>query len=363
MTTPNLPTTQLIETVASLWNIPLQPAGCSQCKQIHLVPAARLGQVCPSCGRGTLTAQPILLRPEPPEMMLPFRIGGANLAAIYTNFVKGVWIACKDFTSESLLRRTTPVFWPMWLVDSDIAGDWQAEMGYDYQVESSKEYYASGAWRSRKEIETRIRWEPRLGQLARHYDNVASPALSSHTTLMARLGGYRFDQATAYKTELIGGASLHVPDLQPDNAWPYVQSNVNGAAAEECRQAAAAQHVRNFAAHASYDHLNWTQQLLPMYVSYYTDDAGEPHLVYINGQTGSISGARLASQRKGWQTAAICAALSLAMFLFGILLIAAGGVIPLLALLGVLLGCLSIGLGIFAIVPAVWPWQWNRRQQ
>ena len=28
-----------------------------------------------------------------------------------------------------------------------------------------------------------------------------------------------------------------------------------------------------------------------------------------------------------------------------------------------LLGILAIGLGLFAIVPAVWPWQWNRGQQ
>lgn len=363
MTTPELPSTQLLETVDALWGVPLQPAGCEACKHIFLVPAARLGQACPDCARGKLAPQPAALRPEPPELILPFRVGGANLANIYANFTKGVWLACADFNSDSLTRRTTPLYWPMWLVDSDISGDWQAEMGYDYKVESSKEEYSSGSWRSRTQVETRIRWEPRLGTLARHYDNVSTPAVDHHQELMARLGGYHLEQVTAYQPNLVGSACMHAPDLQPNGAWPLAQSSLNKASAEECRQAANAQHVRNYAAHAQYNRLNWTQQLLPMYASYYSDDQGQPHLVYINGQTGSISGARIASQRKGWQVAGISAGIAVGIFILGLLCIALGMLLPPLVVLGAMLFAAAAGVGVFAIVPAVWPWQWNRGQQ
>jgi hypothetical protein len=230
-------------------------------------------------------------------------------------------------------------------------------------VKSSKEYYGGAGWQSRDVIETRIRWEPRLGQLSRHYDNIAAPALSNHTNLMLRLGNYRFDQVVPYKPEQVGGACFHVPDLQPENAWTQAKTKLDLAAGDECRQAAQAQHVRNFVAQASYDKLNWTQQLLPMYVTYYTDDAGQPHMVYINGQNGSISGARLASQRKGWITAGICAVAAALTFIVALLFAALGAVVPVIAVLGVLLFVLAFAIGLFTIIPAVYPWQHNRRQQ
>jgi hypothetical protein len=186
--------------------------------------------------------------------------------------------------------------------------------------------------------------------------------MSSHAGLMARLGNYHLDQAVPYKPELIGRASLRVPDLQPENAWSFAQSNLNRAAAEECRQAASAQHVRNFATHASYHKLNWTQQLLPMYVSFYTDDAGKPHMVTINGENGNISGVRLASQRKGWRVAGISAAIAAVTFIVALLAIALGKLVPPIAALGALMFVLAFGIGLFAIIPAVYPWQHNRSQ-
>ncbi len=93
------------------------------------------------------------MRAAEPERVLPFRINQAKLSSIYANVVSRVWIKPEDLTSESLLRNTRPVFWPLWLVDSDVQGHWQMEAGFDYQVESAKEYYNGGQWQSSKEIE------------------------------------------------------------------------------------------------------------------------------------------------------------------------------------------------------------------
>jgi hypothetical protein len=114
--------------------------------------------------------------------------------------------------------------------------------------------------------------------LQRHYANVAAPALSDQARLERLAGQYRRDQAGPFDPAQLGGAAVRVPDLPPESAWPAA---LDSAAAEECRQAAGAQHGRNFALRADYQSLNWTQLLLPLYVTYYSDDAGQAHPVYI----------------------------------------------------------------------------------
>ena len=363
LTQPNLPTPQIVESVEALWGIHLQPAGCPTCKQVFLVDPGRINQACPACARSQLVPQPALLRTEPPELQVAFRKGQNDLLPIFEAFTKGVWIRPDDFNPAMLLKRTVPIYWPMWLVDSDVAGPWQAEVGFDYQVKSSQENYNDGGWRTREVIETRIRWEPRLGVVRRHYDNVAAPALSEHNGLWNLVGGYRLDQRSPYDPARVGGAAMRVPDLQPESSWPLAKSNLDVTVGVDCQKASGAQHIRNLSLKASYEPLNWTQMLLPLYISFYTDDSGQPHPVYVNGQTGAIGGLRLASQRKGWRWAGLTAAAAGGLLLIALLCFALSVAVPPLALLGIPLAVLAIAVGLGAIVPAVWPWQWNRKQQ
>lgn len=362
MPIPDLPGTSIIESVAEIWGIPRQPAGCPKCKQVHLVEASQLGGICPACVRGKLEAQPALLRNEPPERMIAFTKSREDLYAILKSFTAEVWIRPDDFNPDSLLSRLTPVYWPEWLIDSQVVGYWSAEMGYDYQVKSSEEYYRSGQWQTRQVVETRIRWEARTGQIARQYDNIRVPGLEKQEHLSQMTGGFRADHIIPYQPERIGKSFIRVPDLPPQSAWPHAQANLEKAAGKDCTQAAGAQHLRNFNLRAHFESVNWTQLLLPVYVTYYTDDQGIPHPVYINGQTGVTGGLRLASQRKGWIWAGVSLASAIFFFLLGILSFASTPLFVPLGVLGGVLVFVGLVLGILAIVFAFWPWQWNRKQ-
>jgi len=357
MPTPDLPTTQISDSVEQLWGLALQVAGCRQCGQAFLVEASRMGQPCPNCASGKLESQPARLSSQPPELVVPFVKMQADVRAALENFVKGVWLAPDDFNTEALLRRAVAVFWPMWLIDGTVVGIWQAEAGFDYQVKSSQESYSGSAWRSREVIETRQRWEPRTGQIVRHYDNVCVPAASDHARLVRLVGDYHYDKAAAYDKARVTRSVMRLPDLPPQGAWPQAQVGLEHAAEQECLKASAAQHIRNYSVKADYESLNWTQMLLPLVASYYTDDDGVNHPVYINGQSGMIGGVRMASQRKGWRWAGILAGIAIVLLLLGLLLSALGVI-----LVGGFLIFVAILVGMAALVPAVWPWQWNRRQ-
>lgn len=194
-TTPDLPAVAVAPEAQPVWDGDLVPAGCRACGQAHLVLPAALGQPCPNCAEAPLEAQPARVRPEPPELAVPFRTAAPDLAPILTAYLRPVWLRPDDLEVPRLVERARPVFWPMWLVDADVAGEWQLEAGYDYQVKSAQESYHSGQWVSEDRVETRVRWEARAGQMTRHYDNVVVPALSTHDALQALTG--RYDRAAA----------------------------------------------------------------------------------------------------------------------------------------------------------------------
>ncbi len=362
MNTPSLPPTEVIEETTAIWGLSLHPAGCSACQRVFLVDQAQIGQRCPLCGRAQLQPQPALLRPEAPELLAPFRYKTGDLRPRLEKFVNEVWLRGPDFETEKLLQRVTSIYWPVWLVDGDVVGDWQAEAGFDYQVKSSQESFGNGKWNTRELIEQRIRWEPRIGQIQRHYDNIAAPAISDQKQLLKVTGPYQFDQAREYQPEQLQNALLRVPDLPPENAWLLAQPRLDDAAADECQRAAGAQHIRNFQLRADYESLHWTQLLLPLYVTWYTDDDGNPHILYLNGQSGTIGGVRLASQKKGWQIAKVILIAAAVVFLAALFFGLVGLLFPPSLALGGLAAIVAMLIACAAILPAAWPWQWNRGQ-
>jgi hypothetical protein len=358
----------IVETAAEIWGIPLQAMGCSNCGQAHLGGIQLEGAICPNCGVGRLSAQPARLRSEPPERIIPFQLKSSDLPAILDQFVKDVWLRPDDFNTTSLAQRAVPVFLPMWLVDSTVQGTWEAEAGFDYQVKSSQENFQDGRWQTRERVEGRVSWVPRLGQITRRYENIAVPALNDHirtrrAKYLPKPAHYHLEQSVPYQADAVGGACLRIPDLQHTDSWEPAKYALDHAAAADCTKAAAAQHMRNFILRATYNDQNWTQLLLPVFFTYYSDDAGQTHPIYINAQSGAVSGVRLASQRKGWRTAGILAGVALLFFLLCLACFALTAMLPVLAMVGTILAVLAFSLGAGALVPAIWPWQWNRGQE
>lgn len=362
MISESLPKSEIIQETQSLWGTNRRPAGCPVCQRVYLVLPDQMGINCPLCRMAELAPQPARLRPAEPEKMMPFKINRNQLQPIYREFVSGLWIKPDDLTAENLASRAHPVFWPLWLVDSDVAGRWQMEAGFDYQVESTKEIFVNGRWESQKQIETRIRWEPRLGQLNTHVDNVSAPALEEHQNRLSMTGNYPLKQAVDFKPDLLEDAILEVPDLPPEDAWPMAKPQVEKILNQLCQDACGAQHQRNFAVKALYNNLNWTELLLPLYATYYLDDEGEPQIIIINGVTGAIQGPLIASRKKGLRIAGILAGAAGIMFLLALLSLLLAMVIPEIKWIGALLILLGLGTGFSAIVPAMWPGQWNRKQ-
>ncbi len=357
------PATVIIEETQAPWQTNYQPFGCPSCRRVFLVPSDFMDTTCPLCRNAKLSPQPARLTMNEPEKLLLFQIRKTELYEIFNEFVSVVWLKPEDFSAEILLNRARPVFWSMWLVDSDVDGHWQMEAGFDYQVQSSKEVYSGDQWQSRKETENRIRWEPRLGTAAIHVDNIRVPALEEHHNRQQMTGPYPLDRARTFNPQQLEGACLEVPNLTPREAWRLARPLVQRELGKICTSASGAGHQRDFAIKADFRNLHWTQFLLPMYTTHYLDDEGQPQIIIVNGRTGSIHGPRLASRKRGLRIAGILAGVAGGILLFALIGLLLAMVFPPTGLIGAFLGVLGLGVGIAAIIPAVWPGQWNRRQR
>lgn len=347
------------------WGVNLQAAICELCDWRYLLPPGQLRQLCPHCFQTELTPldeQAGGLNSHPPELIISFSVTAEAVNRQIQQFAGGIWFAPGDLTPQNLQARLRRVYLPMWLVDSQVQALWQAEAGFDYQVVSHRDSFdeTGGGWRSEEITETRVRWEPRLGRLTRTYHNIPAPALEEHFALLQRLGRFDLEAGQPYRVELLQQAAVRLPNRTPTDAWPDAAPAFQAAAAEECRKAAAADHIREFRWSVEYPQPNWTLLLLPLFTTFYLDDERRPQPVLIHGQSGRISGPKRASMRRAQRMAMVIVAIAALIFILS-LVVAGVSLIapPLLVAAGVGI-VVALIVGLLAIVPPVIAWQINR---
>jgi len=346
--------------VHQFWGTPLNVFYCPHCQSAHVAPDKVPLTTCPACLQAAVSSQPESLRREPPELVIPFSVDNQQVSDSLTQWSKRLWFRPQDLRADLLLARVRPYYLTLWLVDTDVEATWQAEMGYDYQAASYRERYQGGTWRSEQTTETRIRWEPRVGRLKRHYDNLAVPALQEHDRWMTGLGGYDYRVRRPYTAQAIERSVVRIPDHDPDAAWPDAEYVIDRTTSTECKSASEADHIRNWSMRAKYYHLNWTQMLVPAYVTSYTEgDTTYP--VWINGQSGKVYGIKHMSQHKAVVTSLVLGACAAFLFLVGMLLALIGAALVAPLVLGILSVAVGVLLGLLAPVPAIWVWLRNRR--
>lgn len=347
------------------------PAACEACNSLFLLEAMPAGGNCPYCGQAALGQVSLHTRDDsatvtphtqPPELTVPFAVDEAKLKQSLKAFSKRFWFAPSDMTLAHLQARLQPLFLPMWLVDADATAQWQAEMGFDYDVVSHREKYVGSKWETEEITRTQIRWEPRVGTLERRYNNHVAPALEEHNDLRQKLGQFALQEARPFSPKDIEGRAIRLPNRAPDDAWPEAEASIKTAASDQCRQASSAEHIRDFKWAGQFGNKVWTQMLLPVYTSYYQDENGRFYPIYLHGQSGKLHGTRRASSQKAkrWSVAIGIIALitlCLSMVLGAVGFAAESAALPFAFI--VLVAAMAVG--VTAVIPIIIVWYINSK--
>jgi len=356
--------------ITSSWGREYEAAVCEDCDWSFLVFPDLQTMHCPHCYQSTLKSiiegdDRELPYSRAPELVVPFQVTPESMDDGINKFASKIPFAPKDLTSQNLRSRLCRLFLPMWLVDADVQAKWWAEVGFDYKVVSHQAHYDDhqGGWSSREVEEGRIRWEPRLGRLERHYHNISTPALEEDMVIKQEMGAFKLGEAVEYQVKEIENSFVRLPNRDTKDAWVEATPAIQTAAAEECRQAAGADHIRQFSWKSQYSNINWTLMLLPLYTTYYLDAEKVAQPVFIHGQTGQISGVRRASMKRGQRLSLIILVIAVLIFLLSIVLAVASVALPILLVIGVLGFAIALLTAAGAVVPIVLVWQFNRRQK
>lgn len=360
--------TVMLDTITTTWTDAwgqaLTLAGCCRCNGVFLLPTERSLTPCPYCGQDSLEVMDTAVdRPvytQPPELALPFAAPQPILHTQITQFAEKTWFAPADLTPANLIGRLQPLYLPLWLVDAAVQAQWQADVGYNYQVVSHREQFQNGQWRTQEVRETRVRWEPRLGTLRRRYDNQMAPALEEQQQIEQMLGAYQLQGKRPYHPHDLRQAAAHLPNRPPADAWPEAREGLKTAAMEECRQAAAADYIREFRWAADFRDQNWTQLLLPLYTTFYQDDDNQVRLVYLHGQTGRLHGQRRASMHKARRWAMMIGGTAVVIFVLSLLLAVGGYLQKTLLPWAAAALVMALLVGVTAVLPLLIAWRVNR---
>lgn len=359
-------------TFSTGWGFEPEWAACERCGWGYLVPAGARPRNCPHCFATSLSPVDKRIEPgqqnfdrvRPPELYLPFSVSEPELAQGIQSFSRGIPFAPPDLNPGNLANRLQRLYLPLWLVDADVQANWQSEAGFDYQVVSHQDRYDDqrAGWVSQEVKEGRVRWEPRLGSLKRSYGNVPAPALEEEPRLRRSLGDWSLQKSQPYRPEAAAGSIIRLPDRVPGDAWREAFPAIQAAAGEECRQAARADHQREFRWTPQFLSQNWTLLLRPVYTTFYLDDEGIQQAVLIHGQSGRVSGQRRASSKRAQRAAWIVLGAALVIFLASLALSVASAVFPPLLPIGGFGFLFSLLVALGAVFPVFQVWQFNRSE-
>lgn len=341
---------------------------CERCDWGFVVPPNATLPVCPHCRQTTLTPVDQLASAAlaDAELVAPFSVADVDLGRGLQRFAGGFAFVPDDLTAGNLRSRLVRVYLPRWLVDCDVQAEWRAETGFDYQVVSHQDSFeeTTKQWQSQEVRETRVRWEPRAGRLARSYENVVAPAIEEDEALRQRLGDFDLTFASPVDGQSLNDALLRTANRATEDAWTDAIPAIRQRAMAECRNACRANHLREYVWQPQFAGQRWTQLLLPLYATYYHDEQGAVHPIFVHGQTGKAYGRRQAAFRPARNLSLGLGAAAVLLLFASLLLVVLSSLssADFLRGLGAMGVLAAMALGILAVLPVAYVWIFNRIQ-
>ena len=108
--------------------------GCPACRRVILIPLQAPDALCPLCYQAELVPQAGLVRLQPPEIYLPAALSEARVMEVLIAFTEKVPFKVDDLDANKMRSRLRLLWWPQWLVDGDLQGQWSGTFGFDYQA-------------------------------------------------------------------------------------------------------------------------------------------------------------------------------------------------------------------------------------
>ena len=247
---------------------------CEHCGLTLLFPTGQPPESCPYCASTLLTASPELMDLEDPGLIMPFKIDSEQAASgIKAWLGKGV-LAPDDLALRHAGMHLSPAFCPFWLLTGRLDIPWfvDVNIGSDSLAE----------------------WEARTGTHTEPISKLLIPALRKISMPdLADLGSFNLDDLVEFSPVAVDGAIVLARDHSLADASLLARERVSKKVRFSLTDEVDPRLPRrNFKTGSpKWGDLTSKLVLLPVYLGSYPFQ-GKRHRLFINGQTGSVSGKR-----------------------------------------------------------------------
>jgi DNA-directed RNA polymerase subunit RPC12/RpoP len=267
-----------LERTAVMEDVP--SVSCTSCAA-HIEPPPNTEAFpCPYCGSSIVvtTRSEHLIKPQ---ALLPFKVPRDEAVKLFRRWLHTRWFAPNALKKFARLDdRLRGLYTPYWTYDASTASRYTGERGDNYTV------------RVGKRTQTRIRWRPASGQVARDFDDVlVVGSRSLPRELAEKLEPWDVASLVPHADEYLSGFLAERYQIDLREGWKRATERMDEVIRQDVRRQIGGDHQRIHTLQTRHSDITYKHVLLPLWIcSYRFRDKVFRFLV--NARTGEVQGQR-----------------------------------------------------------------------
>lgn len=257
---------------------------CEGCGAHVEVDKTSTATTCPYCGSHYVLSRK-QLDSIVPDGVIPFKIDKNKVESIFTNWIKGRWLAPNVLKILYQKDKIQGIYMPYWTFDANTRTHYTAMGGINHRVEYEDE-------NGEKKVRIETRWYPTSGNINYFFDDIlvsASNKLDEILLIGVQPSSTR--NIVSYSPDYMSGycAEIYTVDLKDAHNEAIAKMNRRLRSKAESDVLRRYDCVRALRLNTSYSDETYKHIFVPVYSTAYTYK-DKRYNVLINGETGEIRG-------------------------------------------------------------------------
>jgi len=256
---------------------------CTGCGAVIEIQSTETGKECPYCGASYVLSSKQVENIKP-DGIVPFAIDKPTLQRNFDAWIKSLKLAPGALKTLYQQDKFQGIYIPVWTFDAETDTSYTAEGGTKIKKTVRDE-------QGNTKTVTETQWSPTSGRVHVSFDDVVVPATDKIKKKFLDKSPYDMNKIVDYKPEYTSGFMSETFTVDMDKGHDTAISAMKAEISNVCRADVRSRYddVRNVRISPTFSDEMYKYVLVPAYMTAYNFN-GKIYNVFINGETGEVSG-------------------------------------------------------------------------
>lgn len=259
---------------------------CDSCGGSWVLDATQAATECPYCGRAHVAEQDADM--IQPDAVLPFAITHKDAESRFGQWLRKRYFAPGSLRREAFTKRWRGIYYPYWTYDASTHTNYQANAGTYYYVQETRTRTVDGKQETYTESVRHTRWNRVSGSVSRDFDDVLVRA-ALLTEKAAAPEDFQLKDLKPYRPEYLSGLMARRYEIGVKEGFSRAREIIDRQIHTDIVDDVAADEVNVLHTDTDVTGVTFKHVLLPLWGNHYLY-RGKEYDVWVNGQTGKVSG-------------------------------------------------------------------------